>query len=229
MDDFRTFQPSVARNLQQVLDHPEDEVESTYCLNFQVNEEYYGVVSAENFIPDGEHVPVTGKNRGRYVDLFIDYIVNKSVEKHFTAFSSGFHRVCGGLVLEFFHQQELMEMVVGIQDYDFNELRKGAEYLGEYYPNHPVIQNFWIVFNEFDLTNKKKFRVFLTGTDRVPITGIRSLKIKIQPVSGGVNNEHLPVAHTCFNLLDLPRYPTKEMMKQKVEQAISYSSGFGLA
>ncbi|CAB4021746.1 probable E3 ubiquitin- ligase HERC4, partial [Paramuricea clavata] len=105
----------------------------------------------------------------------------------------------------------------------------GAEYLGEYYPNHPVIQNFWNVFNVFDMTNKKKFLVFLTGTDRVPITGIRSLKIKIQPVSGGVNNEHLPVAHTCFNLLDLPRYPTKEMMKQKVEQAISYSSGFGLA
>ncbi|XP_028404345.1 probable E3 ubiquitin-protein ligase HERC4 [Dendronephthya gigantea] len=229
LDDFRTFQPSVARNLQQLLDYPEEEVESAFCLNFQVNEEYYGVISAENLIPDGENVPVTGQNRDRYVDAYIDYIVNKSVEKHFIAFSNGFHRVCGGRVLEFFHPQELMEMVVGIQDYDFNELKEGAEYLGEYYSNHPVIKNFWDVFNDFEIAYKKKFLVFLTGTDRVPLTGIRSLNIKIQPVSGGVNNEHLPVAHTCFNLLDLPRYPTQEMMKQKLEQAISFSSGFGLA
>ena len=29
----------------------------------KVSEEYYGVVSAENLIPEGENVPVTGKNR----------------------------------------------------------------------------------------------------------------------------------------------------------------------
>lgn len=34
---------------------------------------------------------------------------------------------------------------------------QGAEYLGEYHGNHPVIQNFWSVFNELDTTNKKKF------------------------------------------------------------------------
>ena len=37
--------------------------------------------------------------RDKYVDLYVDYIVNKSVEKYFIAFSSGFHRVCGGRVL----------------------------------------------------------------------------------------------------------------------------------
>ena len=37
--------------------------------------------------------------RDKYVDLYMDYIVNKSVEKYFIAFSSGFHRVCGGRVL----------------------------------------------------------------------------------------------------------------------------------
>lgn len=229
LEDFRTFQPSVARSLQNLLDYQEEEVETAFSLTFQINEEYYGMVTSVNLIPDGEQVAVTAQNRNRYVELYVDYVVNKSVEEQFKAFSTGFHRVCGGRVLEFFHPQELMEMVVGIQDYDFNELEKGAEYLGEYYRNHPVIQNFWNVFYEFDVSNKKKFLVFLTGTDRVPLTGIISLKLKIQPVPGGKNNEHLPVAHTCFNLLDLPRYPTKEIMKQKLEQAISFSSGFGLA
>lgn len=229
LEDFRTFQPSIAKHLQDLLDYPEEEVEATFALDFQINDEFLGVVNSENLMPDGEHVAVTGQNRGRYVELYIDYVVNKSVEKQFDAFSHGFHRVCGGRVLEFFHPQELMEMIVGIQEYDFNELEKGAEYLGEYYGNHPVIQNFWNVFYEFDASHKKKFLAFLTGTDRVPLTGIRSLNIKIQPVIGGRNNDHLPVAHTCFNLLDLPRYATKEIMKQKLEQAVSYSSGFGLA
>ena len=46
---------------------------------------------------------------------------------------------------------------------------------------------------------KKKFLVFLTGSSRVPIGG---LEVNIKFVN--VSPEHLPVAHTCFNLLDLP-------------------------
>lgn len=37
--------------------------------------------------------------RQEYVDLYIDYYLNKSVEKQFQAFATGFHRVCGGKVL----------------------------------------------------------------------------------------------------------------------------------
>ena len=54
-------------------------------------------------------------------------------------------------------------------------------------------------------------------------------QIIFQPVAGGEHGDHLPVAHTCFNLLDLPRYPTKEMMRTKLTQALEYSTGFGLA
>ena len=32
-----------------------------------------------------------------------------------------------------------------------------AEYKGEYYQQHPVIQNFWEVFFEFQIDMKKKF------------------------------------------------------------------------
>ena len=37
--------------------------------------------------------------REQYVDVYIDYYLNKSVEKQFEAFATGFHRVCGGKVL----------------------------------------------------------------------------------------------------------------------------------
>ena len=37
--------------------------------------------------------------REEYVEVYIDYYLNKSVKKQFEAFSIGFHRVCGGKVL----------------------------------------------------------------------------------------------------------------------------------
>ena len=37
--------------------------------------------------------------RVQYVDVYIDYYLNKSVEKQFEAFAQGFHRVCGGKVM----------------------------------------------------------------------------------------------------------------------------------
>lgn len=43
------------------------------------------------------------------------------------------------------------------------------------------------------------------------------------------NDEFLPVAHTCFNLLDLPRYKTKEKLKLKLLEAIQHNQHFSLA
>ena len=64
---------------------------------------------------------------------------------------------------------------------------------------HPSIKTFWAAFHQMGEEEKKKFLVFLTGSSRVPIGG---LEVNIKFVN--VSPEHLPVAHTCFNLLDLP-------------------------
>lgn len=69
--------------------------------------------------------------------------------------------------------------------------------------------------------------VFLTGSDRIPILGMKSLKLVIQPTSGG--EHYLPVAHTCFNLLDLPKYTSLETLRGKLLQAIDHNQGFNLA
>lgn len=69
--------------------------------------------------------------------------------------------------------------------------------------------------------------VFLTGSDRIPILGMKSLKLVIQPTSGG--EHYLPVAHTCFNLLDLPKYTSLETLRAKLLQAIDHNQGFNLA
>ncbi len=51
-------------------------------------------------------------------------------------------------------------------------------------------------------------------------------QVIIQPTGGGDN--YLPVAHTCFNVLDLPKYTNKDTLRRKLVQAIQQSEGFGL-
>lgn len=51
------------------------------------------------------------------------------------------------------------------------------------------------------------------------------LQIRFQPV---IDDRYYPVAHTCFNLLDLPRYKTKEKLKYYLLQAIQQTHGFSL-
>ena len=41
--------------------------------------------------------------REKYVEAYIDHVLNKSVGKQFRAFSEGFLRVCGGRVLVSFN------------------------------------------------------------------------------------------------------------------------------
>ena len=52
------------------------------------------------------------------------------------------------------------------------------------------------------------------------------LQMIIQPTGGG--EDYLPVAHTCFDLLDLPKYTKRDILKDKLLTAIDQSEGFGL-
>jgi len=38
----------------------------------------------------------------------------------------------------------------------------------------------------------------------------------------------LPTSHTCFNVLLLPDYATKEKLTERLLKAITYSKGFGM-
>ncbi|XP_053163446.1 probable E3 ubiquitin-protein ligase HERC4 isoform X3 [Hemicordylus capensis] len=135
-------------------------------------------------------------------------------------------------------KQNRQEFVDAYVDYIFNKsvaslydafhagFHKNTEYKGEYWAEHPTIKIFWEVFHELPLEKKKQFLLFLTGSDRIPILGMKSLSLVIQPTGGG--DEYLPVSHTCFNLLDLPKYTDKEMLKSKLIQAIDHYEGFNL-
>ncbi|XP_063636755.1 probable E3 ubiquitin-protein ligase HERC4 isoform X30 [Pan troglodytes] len=226
LDDLKELMPDVGRSMQQLLDYPEDDIEETFCLNFTITVENFGATEVKELVLNGADTAVNKQNRQEFVDAYVDYIFNKSVASLFDAFHAGFHKVCGGKVLLLFQPNELQAMVIGNTNYDWKELEKNTEYKGEYWAEHPTIKIFWEVFHELPLEKKKQFLLFLTGSDRIPILGMKSLKLVIQSTGGG--EEYLPVSHTCFNLLDLPKYKEKETLRSKLIQAIDHNEGFSL-
>lgn len=227
LDDLKELMPDVGRSLQQLLDYAEDDLEETFCLNFTVTEENFGATEVLELVPHGEDINVNKSNRQEFVSTYTDYVFDRSVAPLFESFYAGFHKVCGGKVLELFQPNELQAMVIGNTNYDWRELEKTTEYKGEYWAEHPTIKFFWQTFHTLPLEKKKQFLLFLTGSDRIPILGMKSLKLVIQPTSGG--EHYLPVAHTCFNLLDLPKYTSLEALRDKLLQAIDQNQGFNLA
>uniref|UniRef100_A0A4W6BQS8 HECT and RLD domain containing E3 ubiquitin protein ligase 3 n=1 Tax=Lates calcarifer TaxID=8187 RepID=A0A4W6BQS8_LATCA len=205
LEDFKELSPTEARSLQQLLDYEGADVEETFLLNFAL---------------------IFRKQLKEFVEAYLRYVFSDSVSEQYSAFSSGFLKVCGGEILSLFQPSELMAMVVGNNNYNWEEMEKNAVYKGEYTATHPTVRLFWEVFHEFPLEKKKQFLLFLTGSDRIPIHGMESLRIIIQSTTA--EEHYLPVAHTCYNLLDMPRYQTKEILRRRLTQAVEQYEGFSL-
>lgn len=225
LQDLKTLSPTLGKGLESLLEYEGDDVENVFFLKFEVTRDVFGEVRTTPLKPNGENITVTAENKREYVDLYVDHVLNKSVEKHFRAFHDAFQKVCGGRVLQLFHAEELMAVVIGNENYDWEALENSAEYKGGYSSSDKTIRLFWEVFHELPESEKKKFLMFLTGTDRIPLQGMKAVKIIIQPTN---DERFLPVAHTCFNLLDLPRYSTKERLRYKLCQAIQQTQGFSI-
>uniref|UniRef100_A0A7N6ATJ0 HECT domain-containing protein n=1 Tax=Anabas testudineus TaxID=64144 RepID=A0A7N6ATJ0_ANATE len=192
----------------------------------QITRENYGMTEVKELIPGGESISVDKNNRNEFVEAYLRYVFSDSVSEQYSAFSSGFLKVCGGEILSLFQPSELMAMVVGNNNYNWEEMEKNAVYKGEYTATHPTVRLFWEVFHEFPLEKKKQFLLFLTGSDRIPIHGMESMRIIIQSTTA--EEHYLPVAHTCYNLLDMPRYQTKDILRRRLTQAVEQYEGFSL-
>ncbi|XP_029453765.1 probable E3 ubiquitin-protein ligase HERC6 [Rhinatrema bivittatum] len=222
LEDMKAFQPVIGRSLQNILDCWYDDPEKNPDIYFSITWDNKEV----DLIPNGSSIVVDNSNKQDFVDKYIDYVFNKSVTEVFEAFKRGFYKVCDREILQLFQPQELMEVVTGNTDYDWMKFEMNTVYWGIYGPTHPTIQMFWKVFHELSLPEKKNFLLFLTGTDKIPLLGMDSLKMRITSHTT-LCEKHLPEAQTCFQILFLPLYPTIEILKERLLTAISFNRGFG--
>ncbi|KAM8852011.1 putative E3 ubiquitin-protein ligase HECTD2 isoform 1-T1 [Synchiropus picturatus] len=224
LEDLQQVMPELAHGLGELLNY-EGNVEEDFYLTFQVFQEEMGVVRSHNLKPGGDKIPVTKLNRKEYVQLYIDFLLNKSICKQFSAFYQGFHSVCASDALMLLRPEEVEMLVCGNPDLDMGALQKAAQYEG-FSKSDNTIRCFWDVILSFPLELQKKLLHFATGSDRIPVGGMADLNFKISKID--VSTDWLPVSHTCFNQICLPPYRTRKELKHKLTIAISNAEGFGL-
>jgi len=225
LEDLIEAQPQLGRNLKQMRDF-QGNIEETFGQVFQVSYEVWGDIQTHDLIEGGGDIPVTNDNVHDYIQKYVEWTLQGSVQKQYEAFKKGFMRVCGGAAIELFTAEELELLVCGNPTLDFEALEKVTHYDDGFEEDSPMIKHFWEVVHGFTEEEKRLLLKFATGSDRAPINGLSSLTFVIS--KNGTDAERLPTSHTCFNHLLLPDYGTKEILEEKLRTAINQAEGFGL-
>ncbi|KAG7262513.1 hypothetical protein CRUP_000004 [Coryphaenoides rupestris] len=225
--DLADSHPVLYQSLKQLLEYSGN-VEEDMVTSFQISQtDLFGNPITYDLKEEGDGIPVTNHNKQEFVDMYTDYILNKSVERQFKAFKKGFHMVTNESPLKYLFRPEEVELLIcGSRNLDFKALEDTTDYDGGYSKDCQIIKDFWETIHSFGEDQKKQFLQFTTGSDRAPVGGLGKLKMII--AKNGSDTDRLPTSHTCFNALLLPEYSSKEKLRERLLKAITYAKGFGM-
>ena len=234
-EDLRFVDIQLYKSLKFMLENDiTDVIFETFCVN-EVSFEFQEKQISE-LKPRGSGIPVTESNKREYVELRARWELEKSAEKATNALLRGFYTVIPEELLRNFLPEELELAICGLSFIDVSDWESNTEYRGGYHPAHRVILWFWQVLQDLPQTQLVKLLQFVTGTTRLPVEGFSMLKtlrgdpakFTIEAVQYTPQNTY-PRAHTCFNRLDLPQYPSPQEMQSRLLYVIlNHSEGFGI-
>jgi hypothetical protein len=170
LDDLKEVDPDLAHGLGQLLAYDGNDVEEVFMRTFSVEYEVFGEKRIDALCDGGTEKALTNDNREEYVQLYIDYVLTKSVKRSFEAYKEGFWIVCRGAQgLTLFKPSDLQLLICGTQDLDFVALESITRYDGfDLGKETPVVKWFWeLVHQDFSDDDKKQLLAFSTGSNRV--------------------------------------------------------------
>ncbi|XP_063089988.1 E3 ubiquitin-protein ligase HECW1 isoform X3 [Cavia porcellus] len=201
-------------------------------LTFTVNEEVFGQVTERELKSGGANTQVTEKNKKEYIERMVKWRVERGVVQQTEALVRGFYEVVDSRLVSVFDARELELVIAGTAEIDLNDWRNNTEYRGGYHDGHLVIRWFWAAVERFNNEQRLRLLQFVTGTSSVPYEGFAALRgsngLRRFCIEKWGKITSLPRAHTCFNRLDLPPYPSYSMLYEKLLTAVEETSTFGL-
>lgn len=232
--DYQEIFPEAAGNLFKLRDYSSAELEAIE-LNFEVSfSDAFGKVHQRELIPNGSNTVVTVDNREIYIDKYARFFLTDGMFRQLHAFKNGFSSVVDGNAFSLFLPEEIQLLLCGSEEtkFDMDVLQSVTSYGGwrskEEAISSPTVKWFWEYISGLTFKQQKKLLVFITGSDRVPATGIQNLSLKISKLNNGEDSDRLPVAHTCFNELSLYEYNSREKLVDKLTKAVNMLAGFGI-
>lgn len=186
-------------------------------------------------IPNGANTLVNRGNRLVYIAKVAQYRLSVQSHLQTTAFLTGLSAIIQPSWLNMFNQKELQTLIGGAaSNIDVSDLRANTHYNGVYEigtdgQEHPSIQLFWQVLLELPDADRRKVLKFVTSTPRAPLLGFGSLNPRFTIRDSGDDEKRFPTASTCVNLLKLPRFRSKEALREKLLYAVNSGAGFDLS
>lgn len=226
--DLFDVDPTLMKSLSDVLEYDGEDFEDVFEMTFRIGyKDVFGNNLTHDLKEGGDNICVTQGNKKEFVDLYADYLLNKSIEQQFRAFKRGFLMVTSESPLrQLFRPEEIEVLVCGSKIFDFCALETATTYDGGFTEESQTIRYFWNVVHALPEEEQRKLLQFTTGTDRVPVGGLSKLKMIV--ARNGPDSDRLPTSHTCFNVLLLPEYSNQDKLRDRLLKAINYSKGFGM-
>jgi ubiquitin-protein ligase E3 C len=243
LEDLKNFDAEYHKNLTKLRSMNEDEI-SGLGLAFELNIGVGDKARAVELMPGGRTMAVTKDNLSQYVHLVAHYLLNVQGAPQTRAFLRGFRDLIPASWVRLFSSYELQKLIGGddsVRGIDVTSLKQSMQYSAGYHPTQPIIEWFWEIVAELSPEQQRKLLKFMTSCSRQPLLGFNSLEpapciqqiriredIFLRDAETIAKQTPLPTSSTCMNLLKLPNYRDKDLLRQKLLAAIEAGAGFEL-
>lgn len=211
---------TLARSLSAMRKMPADEIESL-GLDFTLP----GHETIE-LHAGGRDESVTGANVERYISEVLDWTLHKGIRAAVRAFRRGFNLIFPISAMSSFTADELV-MLFGNTEEDWTETTLVASVKPDHGLNadSPTFRDIVAIMAAFDVTERREFLQWLTGSPKLPIGGFSGLHPQLTIVKRPheaplTPDDYLPSVMTCVNYLKMPNYSTRDKMRERLQTAM---------
>ncbi|CAH6718493.1 probable E3 ubiquitin-protein ligase Hul5p [[Candida] jaroonii] len=228
INDLRSLDEELFLNLMKLTKMNSEELEFL-DLDFTIDEKIDGKSHVVELMKNAGNLKVTTSNKLNYIHQIANFKLNTSLNIQSKYFLEGLCEIISADWLKMFDFNELQMLISGSEyNIDLDNWKQNVEY-GGYLENDLTIKYFWEVIEEMTPKERSKLLKFVTSVARPPLLGFEVLNPKFGIRNSGREKERLPTASTCVNLLKLPDYQNKELIRSKLLYVIEIDSGFGLS
>jgi E3 ubiquitin-protein ligase EDD1 len=236
--DLAFFNADLYEGLQQMMldaknAKSNEEFQATYCCYFEapVSSQKLSGVSPEamfkDLIPGGSKIPVTPERVEEYVRLYSKFVMVDCVDDELISMRQGLNDIIPEELLMGLTAEDFQLLLSGDStSISLNRLKAVMKFNHTHGCSTQVCDRFekmfWRVVSHMNNTQRQQLLYFATGSASLPIpTDEEPLSLVINmDVIGGSNVESLPVASTCSQRMSIPLYPSYNILKRKLMQAI---------
>ncbi|OQR86230.1 HECT E3 ubiquitin ligase [Achlya hypogyna] len=221
IDDLEAVDSLVVSSMRSIRHIDQDGI--TEDIFEDVIQETFATLSTDNrsvpIVPGGEAIAVTFTNRHAFADGVEQFRLHE-YDDAAALVRQGLGLVVPLQLLRLFSWREVEMMVCGSPAIDVDLLEACTEY-SCCDPKDAHVKWFWETLRAFSEESRRMFLKFVWGRIRLPRTKAEfSQLFKLQNNARDPPDTYLPVSHTCFFSLELPKYSTKEILTKRLMYAI---------